>query len=410
MGLPTKLTDEEQALLAKFAIIKKKRKAQNVKPTIHHHVEAVVAPTPLKKDVASENSIKTKIKEKVAPAVVIAPKDAKEKAKQLLASGQLKINKGSEVRSFKRARVSNADKKKDLTTEATSSKQQTKRIDTIKKDSFKNFQPAGGGHNKAYVDADDEKKNFDERKTPNNKNTFENNRNTYENKGNNNDNRNADNRNADNRNADNRNPENNNRNNYNNNNRQGNNLFVTGYGLSREILEKSFPKFGQLKKVYFDADKGHGFVTYHRNEHAAAAIEALHGEMVQGSTMRVVYARPRKNFDNNNKFDDNRCAWRPRGNNNNNNNNNNNSNNNNSNNSNNNNSNNNNDNSNNNNNNNNNSNNNSRQGEIPRDLDSAPPEHDKPPESNSAANEKKVTPRKLVEYDALTYDDNSFEF
>jgi len=362
MGLPAKLTAEEQALVAKFALIKKKRKAQNLKAVINN-TEPDIIPTPSKKDPSVDINVKAakSIKNIKETPTVIAPKDAKEKAKQLLASGQLKINKGIENRSFKRARVSNAnaEKKKELNVnvDPPSSKEQAKkRIDNIKKDSYKNFVSSSGRLD--LSDSEDEKKN--EFPNKNNK-CFDNiNKTRFENKPN------FDNRNENRNNLD-------NKNNYNssNMNRQSNNLFVTGYGLTKDMLDKSFPQFGQIKTIYFDQDKGHGFVTYFRNECAAAAIEALHGEMVQGTTLRVNYARRRNNYDN--KFDDNRFTWRQRGN------------------------------------------RHSDDMEKPRDLDSAPNDSSKPPRSTERMSSSKTPEkkeRKLVSYDdtVLTYDDNNFEF
>lgn len=376
MGLPSKLTDEEEALIAKFALIKRKKKALNAKVT---HVnstgkveqKATTTSAPSKKEPCIDNSksMKNINTKKEVPAVAIAPKDAKEKAKQLLASGQLKIDKGSEVRSFKRARVSNnVEKKKELCSDASSSKAQVKRIDGIKKESFKNFV---GSSEPDLSDHDDEKgsnfssskqnidqeKHFDKNNFNNNKrHNFDNNRNNF-------DNRNR----FDNHNTHNRGNYNNNNN---NNNYRQNNLFVSGYGLSKEMLERSFAPYGEVKTIYFDQDRGNGYVTYYRNECAAAAIEALHGEMVEGKTLCVVYARRRNNHD---KFDDNRFTWRAGRNN--------------------------------------------RQGdpERPRDLDSAPAEPPKPVRTldrmSTKPPEKKE--RKLVTYhdNILTYEDGgNFEF
>lgn len=371
MGFPAKLTDEENALIAKFALVKKKRKAQNLKTTTKNNnddSDPIKAKNIPKKDPPVDNIIKpakiakTAKKEIANTSIPIAPKDAKEKAKQLLASGQLKINKGTENRSFKRARVSstNPEKKKELPGSAesasSSNKEHAKRIDNIKKDSYKNFVAS---RPLDLSDSDDESKKTE---FPNKNNKcFENvNKPRFENK---NFDRNNDNKNDNNRNFDSK----------NNFNKGQNNLFVTGYGLNKEMLDKSFPQFGQIKTVYFDQDKGHGFVTYFRNECAAAAIEGLHGEMVQGTTLRVMYARRRNNHDN--KFDDNRYTWRQRGNN-----------------------------------------RHSDDMEKPRDLDSAPSESSKPPRSTDRMASSKTTPekkdRKLVSYDdtVLNYDENSFEF
>ena len=383
MGLPSKLTEEEEALLAKFALIKKKKKSQSTK-TSHVNKSESKPALPLvplkKKETLLPKSTALKKESHVQPKVPIAPKDAKEKAKQLLASGQLKIGKGTEVRSFKRARVSSNSERK---SEATStSKQQTNNSLSVVNDP-----------DLSDLDEDKEKKVGDSTAT---------NKHSIHNKPYNSD-ETTDNINKNNNHITDNNNEGSNRfdhqqhhrgrgrgrgrgswrgrGNYNhhtnnNNNFRQNNLFVSGYGLSKEILERAFAPFGEVKTIHFDQERSQGVVTYFNNESAAAALGALHGEMVEGKTLRVVYSRRRPNdkFDNNR--DNNRYTWhagrknRPPS---------------------------------------------ESSDRPPRDLDSAPPgEPSKPPRTEERITGKppEKIERKLVNYNdtLLTYDESGFDF
>lgn len=239
MGLPAKLTAEEQALVNKYALLKKKKKAALSQKLVQAPAKSSSSITPKKKDVLSVSPSKEP---------QIAPKDAKEKAKQLLASGQLKISKGNENRSFKRARGLTSEKKTKETTfteAVTSTKDQAEKIENIRRNSYNKFVSAGD-----KKDSGTESRKFDHP-------------------------------------------------------RRQSNLFVSGFGLTRHIMDTSFHQFGDIKNIYFDSDRSHGYVTYHRYESAEKAIAELHGSMIENVTLRVMYARKRN-------YDDNRHTWRPR--------------------------------------------------------------------------------------------------
>ncbi|XP_047134457.1 uncharacterized protein LOC100213995 isoform X1 [Hydra vulgaris] len=226
MGLPAKLTIEEQFLLEKFALKKKNKVLLALnKPSNGNHV------------------ISSCIKKDLKVEITGVPKDAKEVAKKLLASGQLKIAKsGAEHRSFKRAKLTN-EKKFTSPVDTFDKKSETKVFNKeIKaRNDFKNFETKsnisdGFSCNKSFV------------------------------------------------------------------NRV---LRVAGFNLTKNILDTAFPPFGQIKSIYFEKEKGCGYVTYETCEMAERAKEELHGTMVQNVTIRVDYARKRP-------YDDNRNTWRPK--------------------------------------------------------------------------------------------------
>jgi len=245
MGLPSKLTHEEQALLNKFALLKKKKKVLQTPKTTSIETSNKNTLKVLKKESAIE-----KIKVKTA-----APKDAKEIAKRLIASGQVKLNKSNENRSFKRARPHGEKKVKELSLSeaAFGSKDQVNKIDGIKKEPYSNF-----------VSSNNQPNETDE---PPPKQEFR--RNNFDRK------------------------------------RQGNSLFVQGYGLTKAIMEAAFVPLGTVTNIFMDNEKGNGTVTYHDKELAEKAMSELHGSMIQGVTLRVAYARRRP-------YDDNRYTYRPK--------------------------------------------------------------------------------------------------
>eukprot|EP00795_Rhopilema_esculentum_P010192 gene10192-18865_t len=91
MGLPAKLTEDEQALLEKYALLKKLRKELQQKQAA----------------IAAENQKATSTTKKEGADVARAPIDAKELAKRKILSGELKIRKDAGQREFKRARSIN---------------------------------------------------------------------------------------------------------------------------------------------------------------------------------------------------------------------------------------------------------------------------------------------------------------
>jgi len=263
MSFPTKMTAEEQSLLNKYALVKKKKREMlQIKSNTPFAAESQGArmgsdQSPLK-EFAEKTSLKPSTKtgqkdvQKTA-APLAAPKDAKEIAKQLIASGQLKINKSGENRTFKRAIVAPEKKPEpvsmmEIAKGADTSNQNT---EEVKKTQYGNFVSSGWnkGENQSSDTDESRSRNLDMRK------------------------------------------------------RQNNVLFVSGYGLNQDILENSFTRFGSVTDAHMDKDRGHGFVTFKSSEAAEKAVAAMHGELVQGVTLKVTFARKRP-------FNDNRHNWR----------------------------------------------------------------------------------------------------
>lgn len=72
------------------------------------------------------------------------------------------------------------------------------------------------------------------------------------------------------------------------------------YGTTPEGLEELFQPYGEVVSVNIITDRetgrsrGFGFVEMASDEEAAAAIAALDGQNLDGRTLRVNEARPRK--------------------------------------------------------------------------------------------------------------------
>jgi len=228
MGYPAKLTEEEQALVNKYAILKKKKRAQHSQKSQANESKEIIKVTAPRKETNSKEQVK--------------PKDAKEameKAKKMLASGQLKLGKESGNRPFKRARSSTVDgKPKKAPVEVRQqTPQQVQKIDNIRRDSYNNF-----------VHSNNEKDNDQQQASP--RKHFDHNRRNGQRK-----------------------------------------LYITGYNLTRAILDKAFEGHSSKRSSYFDQDKGCGYVDFVTPEAAEKAMNDLHGSQVDGCILKVVYAR-----------------------------------------------------------------------------------------------------------------------
>ena len=77
---------------------------------------------------------------------------------------------------------------------------------------------------------------------------------------------------------------------------QGSKLYVGNfvYATTEEQLEQLFSEYGEVVQVNIIGNKGFGFVEMSSTEEAEAAKEALDGTEVEGRTLKVDEARPRK--------------------------------------------------------------------------------------------------------------------
>jgi RNA recognition motif-containing protein len=72
------------------------------------------------------------------------------------------------------------------------------------------------------------------------------------------------------------------------------------YNLSLDALKAAFAEHGEVEEVFIPTDRdtgrprGFGFVTMPNDNEARAAIEALNGTMLEGRTINVNEARPRR--------------------------------------------------------------------------------------------------------------------
>ena len=77
---------------------------------------------------------------------------------------------------------------------------------------------------------------------------------------------------------------------------QGSKLYVGNfvYATTDDQLRELFAEYGEVVDVNIIGNKGFGFVEMSSSEEAEAAKEALDGTEVQGRTLRVDEARPKK--------------------------------------------------------------------------------------------------------------------
>ncbi|KXJ18704.1 negative elongation factor E [Exaiptasia diaphana] len=228
MVLPKDLTPVEEYLLKKFALLKRKKKALQRE----------------KEKAEAAKNVKPGTK-RAAPDKVHPPKDAKEIAKQLIASGTVKIKKDNTHREFKRTKSesrkiregqhgSRPPQSSSHESPENSQRSQVKNL-------YDSFVPAG---RRGSPDSGSRGYHYhgQERK-------------------------------------------------------RGKMIFVSGIGLTEKILNTAFNNFGEVERTHFEKEKNHGFVTFDSFEAAEKAIEEMNGLMVSGVHIKVALARRQPYLD-----------------------------------------------------------------------------------------------------------------
>lgn len=226
MGLPN-LTLEEEYLLRKFALLKKRKKA------LQKSTEKVENPS----------SIKPGTKRDSPAEISHAPQDAKEIAKKLIASGEVKIKKDPIQREFKRAKGGER-RQKDFLQQPTSNRNEQQARAVAMKNLYESFVPSSASQNRRFSGG----QGSDRRSWSDDQS------------------------------------------------RKGNTIFVKGYGLTEKILQEDFTKFGKVQNVNFEREKSQGFVTLDSCEAAEKAIDEMNGMMVSGVHIKVALSRRQPNM------------------------------------------------------------------------------------------------------------------
>lgn len=73
--------------------------------------------------------------------------------------------------------------------------------------------------------------------------------------------------------------------------RSGNTIYVSGTRVTEEFLRKHFAAFGKIVNVSMEIEKGRGFITFGKSEHAEKAIAEMHGKASAGIQLQVQLAR-----------------------------------------------------------------------------------------------------------------------
>lgn len=73
--------------------------------------------------------------------------------------------------------------------------------------------------------------------------------------------------------------------------RQGNTVYVRGYGVTQELLQKTFESIGNIINISMEMDKNCGFVTFEKIDQAEKAIKDVNGTISGGVRLNVSLAR-----------------------------------------------------------------------------------------------------------------------
>jgi len=73
--------------------------------------------------------------------------------------------------------------------------------------------------------------------------------------------------------------------------RQGHTVYVYGYGVTEDILKNQFTPYGPIVNISMEVEKNCGFITYEKVESAERAISEINGSLVSGVQLKVSLAR-----------------------------------------------------------------------------------------------------------------------
>lgn len=73
--------------------------------------------------------------------------------------------------------------------------------------------------------------------------------------------------------------------------RQGHTVYVYGYGVTEDILRSQFTPYGPIVNISMEVEKNCGFITYEKVESTERAIAEVNGSLVSGVQLKVSLAR-----------------------------------------------------------------------------------------------------------------------
>uniref|UniRef100_A0A2M4BWB4 Negative elongation factor E n=1 Tax=Anopheles marajoara TaxID=58244 RepID=A0A2M4BWB4_9DIPT len=73
--------------------------------------------------------------------------------------------------------------------------------------------------------------------------------------------------------------------------RSGNTVYVSGNKVTEDFLKKHFSDYGDILNISMEIEKGRGFITFSNTESADKAINELHSKTVGGILLQVQLAR-----------------------------------------------------------------------------------------------------------------------
>nr|CAG4645866.1 EOG090X0F8Z [Lynceus sp. MCZ IZ 141354] len=79
--------------------------------------------------------------------------------------------------------------------------------------------------------------------------------------------------------------------------KSGHTIYVHGYGLSEAFLKKSFAKFGSVVNISMELEKNCGFLTFDKTSCTERAINEANGTTIEGITLKVSLARRQPNIE-----------------------------------------------------------------------------------------------------------------
>ncbi|RUS80413.1 hypothetical protein EGW08_011825 [Elysia chlorotica] len=79
--------------------------------------------------------------------------------------------------------------------------------------------------------------------------------------------------------------------------KKGNTIFVHGFGITEDMMKKSFSNFGKIINIKMEKERNNAFITFEKMEAADQAISEVNGSMVNNIQLKVSMARRQPSVD-----------------------------------------------------------------------------------------------------------------
>lgn len=80
--------------------------------------------------------------------------------------------------------------------------------------------------------------------------------------------------------------------------KHGNTVYVNGQGIREDMLRTAFSNFGEIAQLNMEPERHNAFITFKKMESADQAVEELNGSVIGNIQLKVAIARRQPTFEN----------------------------------------------------------------------------------------------------------------